>query len=464
MPLCTLRAPGASWPALRRGAEARARHAYDRPVSGPEVTTSGRAVVRVYLGLLLGSTLAASLIWGINTIFLLDAGLTNFEAFSANAFFTLGMVLFEVPTGVVADTVGRRWSYLLGTVTLSVATLLYVLLWWRHAPFWTWAVSSVLLGLGFTFFSGAVDAWLVDALVATGRGGDLQRVFGRAQVVTGVATLIGSAGGGLLARVTNLGAPFVARAAILLVMFAVAYRLMHDVGFVPRPVGRPLAEARRVLQESLDAGWRRPAARWLMVGGFFSGGVGVYVFYALQPYVLRLFGNPDAYQVAGLVAAAVACAQVVGGFAAPLVHRLLPRRTTVLLVGGAGSALCLALMGAAHSFGTAMALVLTWALVGAAVAPARQTYLNRLVPAGQRATVLSFDSLVTSAGGVVTQPALGRAADVWGYGPSLVAGAVVSLASLPALAVSRRHGGGADLETSGATDDPAGAAPAAPGR
>jgi hypothetical protein len=49
---------------------------------------------------------AASFIWGINTIFLLDAGLSNLEAFAANAFFTGGMVLFEVPTGIVADTIG----------------------------------------------------------------------------------------------------------------------------------------------------------------------------------------------------------------------------------------------------------------------------------------------------------------------------------------------------------------------
>src|SRR5918999_660777 len=87
------------------------------------------SIQRVYLVLMLGNTLAASLIWGINTIFLLDAGLSNLEAFAANAFFTAGMVVFEVPTGIVADTVGRRASYLLGTLTLTVSTLLYVLLW-----------------------------------------------------------------------------------------------------------------------------------------------------------------------------------------------------------------------------------------------------------------------------------------------------------------------------------------------
>src|SRR3954468_17593726 len=174
-----------------------------------------RTIQRTYLVLLLGNTLAASLIWGINTIFLLDAGLSNFQAFGANAFFAAGMVLFEVPTGVVADTVGRRASYLLGTVTLAASTLLYVVLWQVEAAFWAWAVASVLLGLGFTFFSGAVEAWLVDALTATGFDGDLEDVFGRGQIVSGVAMLTGSVAGGAIAQATSLGVPFLVRGGVL---------------------------------------------------------------------------------------------------------------------------------------------------------------------------------------------------------------------------------------------------------
>src|ERR671923_1208755 len=94
-----------------------------------------KSIQRIYLLLMLGNTLAASFIWGINTIFLLDAGLSNLEAFGANACFTAGMVLFEVPTGIVADTIGRRASYLSGTITLTLSTLLYVLLWQGEAAF-----------------------------------------------------------------------------------------------------------------------------------------------------------------------------------------------------------------------------------------------------------------------------------------------------------------------------------------
>src|SRR2546430_4804148 len=119
------------------------------------------SIQRTYLVLLLGNTLAASLIWGINTIFLLDAGLSNLEAFAANAFFTAGMVIFEVPTGVVADTAGRRVSFLFGEGTLAASALLYVFLLWVPPPVWPGAVVSVLVGIGFSFFSRRVVAWLV---------------------------------------------------------------------------------------------------------------------------------------------------------------------------------------------------------------------------------------------------------------------------------------------------------------
>src|SRR5918996_419127 len=99
-----------------------------------------RAVERTYLTLTLLTTLAASFIWGINTLFRLDAGLNNVEAFAANAFFTAGQVLFEVPTGVVADTRGRRYSFMLGAATLLLSTLLYLLMWNLEAPFWGWAI------------------------------------------------------------------------------------------------------------------------------------------------------------------------------------------------------------------------------------------------------------------------------------------------------------------------------------
>jgi MFS family permease len=404
-----------------------------------------RSIQRTYLLLMLGNTLAASFIWGINTIFLLDAGLSNLEAFAANAFFTAGMVLFEVPTGIVADTVGRRASYLLGTLTLAASTLLYVLLWQMEAPFWQWAVVSTLIGLGFTFFSGAVEAWLVDALTATGFEGELETVFGRGQIVGGAAMLSGSVAGGFIAQLTSLGVPFVLRGAVLVVMFAVAFRLMHDVGFAPEKGGRPITEMRKIASASIEFGWRVPAVKWLMVESLFTGGVGFYAFYALQPYLLELYGDPEAYTIAGLVAAIVAGSQILGGVAAPWIRRRFHRRTSALIAMAATSTLTLALIGVVESLLPVIGLIVIWGLLFAASMPIRQTYLNGLIPSRQRATILSFDSLTSSIGGVWSQPVLGRAADVWSYPASYLLGAGISAVAVPALALSRRQNAPADV-------------------
>jgi MFS family permease len=395
--------------------------------------------------LLLGNTLAASLIWGINTIFLLDAGLTNLQAFTANAFFTAGMVLFEVPTGVIADTAGRRASYLLGSLTLAASTLLYVLLWQVEAPFWQWAVVSLLIGLGFTFFSGAVEAWIVDAMAATGYTGTMETVFGRGQVVTGVAMLVGSVAGGFIAQQIGLGVPFVLRGLILLAMFVVAFRMMHDLGFTPHSGGRLLPDMRRVVAASVQGGLRVPAVKWLMLENLFTGGVSFYAFYALQPYLLELYGDPEAYQIAGLAAAIIAGAQILGGMVAPRYGRLFRRRTSALLLASVAGTASLAFIGIVQSFWGVVLLIVVWALVFAASYPIRASYLNGLIPSTERATILSFDSLMDSAGGVWAQPVLGRAADVWGYAPSYLLGAAISSLAIPFIALSRRERAPADL-------------------
>ncbi|MGH3071975.1 MAG: MFS transporter [Gaiellaceae bacterium] len=421
--------------------------------------TTPAGVQRIYLTLLLGNTLAASLIWGINTIFLLDAGLSNLEAFAANAFFTAGMVIFEVPTGVVADTIGRRASYLLGTVTLATTTLLYVMLWQLEAAFWAWALVSIGLGLGFTFFSGAVEAWLVDALTATGFEGNLESVFGRGQIVTGTAMLAGSVAGGYIAQATSLGVPFVLRGVVLVVMFVLAFAVMHDVGFTPERGKGLMRDVQKISSASIEYGWRVPAVKWMMLASPFTAGVGIYAFYALQPYLLELYDDPEAYGIAGLVAAIVAGAQIVGGIAAPWIRKLFRRRTSALLLIAAASAATLALIGVFENLYAVIGLIVVWGLLFAAAMPIRQAYFNGLIPSQQRATILSFDSMLGSSGGVVIQPVLGRSADVWGYPGSYLLGGAISALAFPFVLLSRRQNAPADTKTG--TEAPADATEAA---
>jgi len=396
-------------------------------------------IQKIYLFLTLLNTLAASFIWGVNTLFLLDAGLNNLEAFAANAFFTVGQVIFEVPTGIVADMWGRRMSYLLGTITLSISTLLYLWAWQVHAPFWAWAVTSILLGLGFTFFSGATEAWLVDALAATGYKGQLEPVFAKAQIVGGIAMLSGSVAGGYIAQVTNLGVPYIFRAVMLGINFLVAFLFMKDLGFVKKPNNGILRNTKQIFNTSIDNGLRKPAIRWVMLAAPFATGVSFYVFYASQPYLLQLYGNQHAYGIAGLAAAIVAGAQIIGGMVAVHLKKFFQRRTTILLGGVVINTILLIIIGLSNNFWIALILLVVWGLTFAAASPVRQAYLNGLIPSSERATVLSFDSLLGSSGGVVIQPILGRAADMWSYGTSYIVGGVFSILAFPFLLRARRE-------------------------
>jgi len=403
------------------------------------MNTEALRVRRVYLLLTVLTTLASSFIWGINTLFLLSAGLTNTQAFVVNAFYAAGEFLFEVPTGVIADTRGRRTSYLLGTVTLIASTLLYLFMWQTQAPIWGWAIASVLLGLGFTFFSGATEAWLVDALNATGYDGPLESVFGRAQVVSGAAMLVGAVAGGVVAQASSLAVPYVIRASLLGVTFMVAWRFMHDLGFTRRPSARITAEAKAILRESLQTGFGNPNLRWLILSSFFLTGVGFYGFYAMQPYLLELYGDESAFALAGLAAAVFAGAQIFGGLVVPWVQKLFRRRTTAILTGTTLATVSVALVGLGDRFVLVAAAFIAWAFFFSLTGPIRQAFLNGCIKSSQRATVLSMDALVGSAGGAATQPLLGRVADANGYGASYLVASAIHVLALPFIYLARRQ-------------------------
>lgn len=410
------------------------------------MNAASRRVRNVYLVLNLFIWLPTALITGINTLFLLDGGLTNVEAFAANAFYTIGLAAFELPTGMVADTWGRRTSFLLGAGTQLVGNLLYVGMWYVHAPFWGWAGASVLLGLGFTFFSGALDAWLVDSLKRTEYDGELDPIFARGQIINGAAMLVGTVAGGYIAQLTSFGVPYLVRAGLQLLGLGVAFVIMKELAFIPSKA-RFFTQLKELGRAALKYGLGNRSVRWTLLAAPFYMGTGIYGFYAAQPYLLQLFGDKQAVGIAGIAAAVIAGTQVAGGFAVPFIRRRFRRRTHILIACALLTVVSLALIGLLQSFYVVIALLVVWAMASAASMPVRQAYLNSLIPSEQRATVLSFDSMVNSCGGVAFQPLLGRVADTLGYAVSYVVSAGIACISLPFLIAARRENAREDLIT-----------------
>ncbi len=393
-----------------------------------------KQVIRSYMIIASLYTLSASVIWGVNTLFLLNAGLDIFGVFVANSVFTGAMVIFEIPTGVVADTSGRRISFLLSTAVLCLGTLGYVGVALAGGGLFWFCVMSVFLGLGFAFYSGAVEAWLVDALKATHYDGELEAVFARAGIITNILMLIGTVGGGFLGSI-NLAIPYVMRAFLLALVCGWAYFYMHEIGFTPRALSFAAIpkEMRKVATESITFGWRKAPVRLIMIVTFIQGLYGMWGFYATQPYFLELLGQPEAVWVSGVVAALVSISMGIGSW---LLGRFISRfhhRTTLLIITSLLMAISAVGVGLVNSFWLAVPLFLLGTLASGILSPVKQTYLHQVIPSAQRATVLSFNSMMDSAGGVVGQTGLGYLARERGIAAGFVLGGAATLLAIPVL-------------------------------
>jgi MFS family permease len=389
-------------------------------------------------------TLAAALIWGVNTLFLLDAGLDIFGVFLSNAAFTAGMVAFEVPTGVLADTVGRRASFLWSVVVLAVTTIGYILVARAGGGVLPFAAVSVVMGLGFTFYSGAVEAWLVDALDATGSTASMDSVFARGSIVTGGAMLVGTLAGGFLGDV-DLALPYVVRSIFLVAAFGLAWVAMRDIGFTPKALrlGRVVPEMRSVLHRSIAFGWQVAPVRLVMFVSLLQWGFVSWAFYAWQPYFLELLGR-DAIWVAGAAASLIAGSMIVGNAIVEWLSRFCGRRSTLLLwAAGVQSAAAVGI-GLTDSFAVALGLFVCFGAAMGVGGPVKQALLHASIPSQERASVVSFDSMFGNGGGIGFQTGLGWLARAQSIELGYVVGGTVTVAALPLLAALRRVGGAAD--------------------
>jgi len=404
-------------------------------------------IIRTYYAITGLFNLAMSLIWGIDTLFKMSAGLDIQHVLLTNAAFTLGSMVFEIPTGVVADTVGRRVSLLLCLATLFVTTLLYVATAWRGWGFWAFAWVSVFLGLGYTFYTGAVDAWLVDALKSTGYTEPLEPVFARGQMIFGAAMLVGTIGGGLLGQI-RLDIPYLVRAAVVVPLFLLAWFRMPEPGFTPRALElrRVPEEMRRVFGEGLRYGLRSSVLRPVMLASLVSMSFMIFGFYSWQRYFLDLLGR-NLVWVDGVISSLVGLSLIAGNALVGPLSRVVRTRTGLLMLSAgaqAGLAVACGVLGGVgmpspYRFYVVVALYLIYGVAIGLAMPVKQGYLNAHIPSAQRATILSLDSMFGNSGGVVGQSAWGWVARRRSIGEAWAWSGLTLFLAVPLYWVARRN-------------------------
>jgi MFS family permease len=412
------------------------------------------AAIRRRYYLLTGShTLAASLIWGVNTLFLLDSGLNIFQVFLVNAVFTAAMTLFEIPTGAVADSRGRKVSLQWSSVMLFAGTLGYLAAGTWGLGLVGFIAASSVLGLGFTFFSGAAEAWAIDELKALGDEENSIQLFANAATASSVTMLIGTIVGGLLGSL-DYRIPYMLRAVLFILMLGLSTFAMPETGW--KPDGEKLTaweRVRRTAADSVRFGLKQPALRQLMGVSFILGIFMMWGFYAFQPYITDLAGFPGAAWFSGLVTAGITLSQIIGQMLARRHNRkmeaggntggliavaMIPGGIGALLVGAAGLPAMKELLGMPGAPILAIAGIMLMMGSRGYAAPFQRSALHSRIPSEKRATIVSLDSLVGSGGAIIGQPALGGLAGRFGIASGYLAGALFFGLTQPVLARFRR--------------------------
>ena len=375
--------------------------------AGNKLPMTAQRIIRTYYGIAATTTLAQALIWGVNTLFLLSVGFDIFEVMLINAAYTVAQVVFEVPTGVVADTVGRRVSYLLAVATILVSTLLYVGFGLAGYGLWPFAAASALLGIGYTFYTGAVDAWMVDALQSVGYEGRLEPIFARYGITFGIFMLIGTTPAACWARWT-CGSPTWRGRSSWCPRSCSDCSSCATSGFKPRALtlGSFGHETRRIAREGVTYGLSSRVVRFIMFASLVQGVFFMYGFYSWQKYFLDLLGS-DLVWVTGVIAALVGLTQIFGNMLVGRIMARVPDRGLILMM--CAGVTTVTVIGAAliQQFWVAVPLYLVSTIAFGISIPVKQGWLNARIPSQQRATIISLDALFGDGGSTVGQVGLG---------------------------------------------------------
>jgi MFS family permease len=342
----------------------------------------------------------------VYVLFLLSRGCDLFQVNVVLAVFLLTTFMLEIPTGAIADHVGRKASFVLGCLVRTGAFALYAV----AGSFADCLVAEVIDGVGFTLASGALDAWAVDGVRAEGDERATDRMFARAQVVTRVAMLGGGIASGHLGAWHMEACWVVAAAAFAVTALggAVAMREPRLAHHAPH-VSRPSFAANAAL--AVQTVRTNPVLRLLCI---LTAALGFASFPVWQTWQARL----DDLTGAGpwLMGWVLALFQLVGLAGSAVLPRLLTRvgRVPVLCMAIAWRAVTLLLAARTARAAPVIAGLACGEATSGMTEPVLLGWTNEHVPAAQRATVLSIRSTCFTFGGAMGLVLLGLVSRTYG--------------------------------------------------
>jgi MFS family permease len=395
-----------------------------------------RDIIRRYYTVWGLYSFAGGFLFGVYPIFLRSRGLNQFQINSVLATYFVVLFLTDVPTGAFADLLGRRRSYVLGASLRVCAFLLYFMA--HH--YYVFLIAESIDGIGTTFGNGAIDAWGVDALDEAGYDGLKDRLFSRISQLTTLG-FMGSAMIGAYVADIDIAWPWLLGAAGYLVSGTVGAFLMHDER--PRTTTVRIAAIPRQVAANVGDGIRAGLGAHTVLMLSVASAV---TFAAWAPYWIEwpvMFNESLAVGVwiVGWIYCGLSAARLVGAEVSARIQgdeSKRAARVSMLVIGASAMLFLAGLFGGRALVSLAMLFVMN--LFTGAMMPLVQSWFNEQIEAGNRATLLSFNSTFQTMGGAMGLLVAGRIADTAGIPFEWQIAGLISVCAAPVYWATRRRG------------------------
>lgn len=375
---------------------------------------------RVYLIISGGSSLLFSLIFTLNLVYQAQVvGLTPLQLVLVGTTLEIFAFLFEIPTGIVADLYSRRLSVIIGYFLVGVGFVIEGSL----PYFWAVLLNQVIWGIGITFTSGALEAWVVDE-VGEERMGAVFLRGAQAGKIGGIAGIVLSVALGSVA----LALPVVVGGALFVALAGLLVAFMPETGFQPTPRGERthLQSMLTPLRQGAALVRRRPLLLnfigiGLVLGMYSEGFDRLWRAHLQTDFVLPALGALNPVVWFGLIT-------IVGMLLAAAVTEILRRRldtnnqraiARTLFAAHALMVAGLLVFALGESFWLALAALLVFDTLRGITEPIFSTWTNQHIDSSVRATLLSSFGQVNAIGQIAGGPGVGAIGDHFGLRAAL---------------------------------------------
>ena len=394
-----------------------------------------RAPVPVYYLLSGGSAFCYALSFTLTMVYQVQQiGLSPLQLVLVGTVLEASVFLGEVPTGIVADVYSRKLSLLIGFVLIGCGLAVCVV-----PVFWVVLLGQVLWGVGYTFTSGAQQAWISDEIGSA----QVAPVFVRATQIGLAGTITGTLAAGALGLVW-IGTPIVAGGIGFVVLAAVLAIVMPERGFTRSSERTTWAGLAAQFRAGLVLARRRRVVRVLMLVSLIIG-LSSEAFDRLWTVQVLDSGLPSSMSEVLWFAAIGLGGTVVSLLVSLVVNRLFSQvlgalhPTRLLAFLTLAEVVAVGLFALSGSFWVLLGLLWVRSSLHVIAEPVVAAWMNRNLESGVRATVLSFDGQMNAIGQVAGGPALGAVGNAVSVRAALMASSLVLVPAVGVYAAARSN-------------------------